>query len=96
MIYLQDNNYFYYIQYLVLKLNSLVYVTGFTLEHIPKSLAPNGRIDSAPRNFTVWVSFQNSKLFYLTLTLIENFNNFLYKEKNLKISVSNEIFEKFL
>ncbi|XP_046809854.1 SUN domain-containing protein 1, partial [Lucilia cuprina] len=40
--------------FLVLKLNSLVYVTGFTLEHIPKSLAPNGRIDSAPRNFTVW------------------------------------------
>ncbi|TMW52504.1 hypothetical protein DOY81_002405 [Sarcophaga bullata] len=40
--------------FLVLKLNSLVYVTGFTLEHIPKALAPNGRIDSAPRNFTVW------------------------------------------
>ncbi|XP_058975930.1 klaroid protein isoform X2 [Musca domestica] len=40
--------------FLVLKLNSLVYVTGFTLEHIPKSLAPNGAIDSAPKNFTVW------------------------------------------
>ncbi|XP_034650593.1 uncharacterized protein LOC117890064 isoform X1 [Drosophila subobscura] len=40
--------------FLVLKLNSLVYVTGFTLEHIPKSLSPTGRIDSAPRNFTVW------------------------------------------
>ncbi|KAH8285377.1 hypothetical protein KR054_008323 [Drosophila jambulina] len=38
----------------LLKLNSLVYVTGFTLEHIPKSLSPTGRIDSAPRNFTVW------------------------------------------
>ncbi|KAH8272798.1 hypothetical protein KR018_000050 [Drosophila ironensis] len=38
----------------VLKLNSLVYVTGFTLEHIPRSLSPTGRIDSAPRNFTVW------------------------------------------
>lgn len=41
--------------YLVLKLNNNVYVTGFTLEHIPKSLAPNGRIDSAPKIFTVWV-----------------------------------------
>lgn len=40
----------------MLKLNSLVYVTGFTLEHIPKSLSPTGRIESAPRNFTVWVS----------------------------------------
>ncbi|XP_022228989.2 uncharacterized protein LOC111078558 isoform X2 [Drosophila obscura] len=40
--------------FLVLKLNSLVYVTGFTLEHIPKTLSPTGRIDSAPRNFTVW------------------------------------------
>ncbi|XP_017125784.1 uncharacterized protein LOC108145102 isoform X2 [Drosophila elegans] len=40
--------------FLVLKLNSLVYVTGFTLEHIPKSLSPTGRIDSAPKNFTVW------------------------------------------
>ncbi|KAH8372732.1 hypothetical protein KR009_004090 [Drosophila setifemur] len=38
----------------VLKLNSLIYVTGFTLEHIPKSLSPTARIDSAPRNFTVW------------------------------------------
>ncbi|KAL5286601.1 NCAPG family protein [Megaselia abdita] len=40
--------------YLVLRLNSFVHVTGFTMEHIPKSLAPTGRIDSAPRNFTVW------------------------------------------
>lgn len=42
--------------YLVLKLNNNVYVTGFTMEHIPKSLAPNGRIDSAPKLFTVWVN----------------------------------------
>lgn len=40
----------------VLRLNSYVHVTGFTMEHIPKSLAPTGKIDSAPRNFTVWVS----------------------------------------
>ncbi|XP_031631536.1 uncharacterized protein LOC116345911 [Contarinia nasturtii] len=40
--------------YLVLKLNNNVFVTGFTMEHIPKSLAPNGRIDSAPKLFTVW------------------------------------------
>lgn len=42
--------------YLVLQLNSPVIVNGFTMEHIPISLAPNGRIDSAPKMFTVWVS----------------------------------------
>lgn len=46
------------LSYAVLKLNSMVYVTGFTLEHISKSLSPTGRIDSAPRNFTVWVSVE--------------------------------------
>ncbi|XP_037945983.1 uncharacterized protein LOC119678297 isoform X2 [Teleopsis dalmanni] len=40
--------------FLVLKLNSLVYITGFTLEHIPKTLSPTAAIESAPRNFTVW------------------------------------------
>ena len=32
-----------------------IYVTGFTLEHIPKSLS-NGRIETATKRFTVWVS----------------------------------------
>lgn len=41
--------------YLVVKLNNMVQVTGFTLEHLSQSLAPNGVIDSAPNNFTVWV-----------------------------------------
>ncbi|KAJ6646402.1 Klaroid protein [Pseudolycoriella hygida] len=40
--------------FLVLKLNTFVFVTGFTMEHIPKTLAPNGKIDSAPKNFSVW------------------------------------------
>jgi SUN domain-containing protein 1/2 len=42
--------------FLVVQLNNLVEITGFTIEHIPKSLAPNGIIDSAPKNFSVWVS----------------------------------------
>lgn len=41
--------------YLVVQLNNLVYITGFTVEHIPKSIAPDGIIDSAPKNFSVWV-----------------------------------------
>ncbi len=36
---------------LVVRLASDIQVTAFTLEHIPKSLSPNGRIDSAPRRF---------------------------------------------
>ncbi|GAB0096146.1 uncharacterized protein DMENIID0001_116220 [Sergentomyia squamirostris] len=40
--------------FLVLKLNLPVLVTGFTMEHIPKALAPNGQIDSAPKGFSVW------------------------------------------
>ncbi|XP_038118161.1 uncharacterized protein LOC6049703 isoform X1 [Culex quinquefasciatus] len=40
--------------YLVIQLNSAVVVTGFSLEHISKLLAPNNQIDSAPKNFSVW------------------------------------------
>ncbi|XP_037039554.1 SUN domain-containing protein 2 isoform X2 [Bradysia coprophila] len=40
--------------FLVLKLSTYVFVSGFTMEHIPKSLAPSGKIDSAPKNFSVW------------------------------------------
>lgn len=40
----------------VVKLNTMIHVTGFTIEHVPKSLTPFGSIDSAPKNFSVWVS----------------------------------------
>lgn len=39
--------------HIVLKLSHSIYVTGVTLEHIPKSLAPNGKIESAPKDFSV-------------------------------------------
>jgi SUN domain-containing protein 1/2 len=45
--------------FLVIKLHSSIYVTGFTVEHIPQSLAPNNNIDSALNNFTVWVIYEN-------------------------------------
>lgn len=41
--------------YLVIQLSRKILPTAFTMEHIPKSLAPDGQIDSAPRNFTVYV-----------------------------------------
>ncbi|CAL4091913.1 unnamed protein product, partial [Meganyctiphanes norvegica] len=40
--------------YIVIQLAGPVRPTGFTMEHIPKTLSPSGSIDSAPREFTVW------------------------------------------
>ncbi|XP_058055004.1 klaroid protein [Anopheles bellator] len=40
--------------YLVIQLNTRIFVTGFTLEHISKLLVANGSISSAPKAFTVW------------------------------------------
>jgi len=42
--------------YLVVQLSAAVTVTEVSIEHIPVSLAPSGNINSAPRDFTVWVS----------------------------------------
>ncbi|CAK9802684.1 Klaroid protein [Anthophora quadrimaculata] len=40
--------------YLLIKLRNSVYVTGFTVEHAPKSILPNGEMKSAPKKFNVW------------------------------------------
>ncbi|KAH9504080.1 Secreted beta-glucosidase sun1 [Bulinus truncatus] len=40
--------------YLVLQLSHPILPTGFTLEHIPRSLSPNGNISSAPKEFSVF------------------------------------------
>lgn len=40
--------------YLLIKLRSSIYVTGFTIEHAPKSILPSGEMKSAPRKFNVW------------------------------------------
>lgn len=42
--------------YLVIGLSMRVVPTAFSLEHIPKSLSPTGHIESAPRDFSVYVS----------------------------------------
>ena len=41
--------------FLVIQLAGRVKPTAFSLEHIPRSLSPTGKIDSAPKDFTVWV-----------------------------------------
>ncbi|KAK9293792.1 hypothetical protein QLX08_011351 [Tetragonisca angustula] len=40
--------------YLLIKLRSSIYVTGFTVEHAPKSILPNEEMRSAPKKFNVW------------------------------------------
>ncbi|GAB1602421.1 uncharacterized protein LOC115212367 isoform X1 [Argonauta hians] len=39
---------------LVIQLSRLIRITAFSMEHIPKSLAPYGQIDSAPKDFSVY------------------------------------------
>lgn len=40
--------------YLLVQLRSIIYVTGFTLEHVPKLILSNENMSSAPRKFNVW------------------------------------------
>ncbi|XP_012149292.2 uncharacterized protein LOC100875464 isoform X1 [Megachile rotundata] len=40
--------------YLLIKLRSSIFVSGFTLEHAAKSILPNGEMRSAPKKFNVW------------------------------------------
>ena len=42
--------------YLVLRLSHVIHVTGFTVEHIHKSISVTGDIQSAPKDFVVHVS----------------------------------------
>ncbi|VDI67303.1 SUN domain-containing protein 1/2 [Mytilus galloprovincialis] len=39
--------------YLVIELSTVINPTAFTLEHIPKSVTPDGKITSAPKDFHV-------------------------------------------
>lgn len=56
----------------VLQLNMDIYVDGFTMEHIPKSLS-NGKIESAPKGFSVWVSGER---LIMRIMLNKHFFNF--------------------
>ncbi|XP_050539558.1 uncharacterized protein LOC126904516 [Daktulosphaira vitifoliae] len=40
--------------FLVLKLSNTIFINGFTIEHLPKSLSEDGSIKSAPKDFSVW------------------------------------------
>lgn len=52
--------------YLLIQLRSSIYVTGFTLEHVPKLILPNENMSSAPKKFDVWVS---KMIFFMTQTI---------------------------
>lgn len=60
--------------HLVIELSANITPTAFTLEHIPKSIAPEGKIDSAPKEFTV-LGLSNE-----FDTVGTNLGNFTYKE----------------
>lgn len=47
--------------HLVIELSANITPTAFTLEHIPKSIAPEGKIDSAPKEFTVLVWYLETR-----------------------------------
>ncbi|KAF4517422.1 hypothetical protein B566_EDAN005031 [Ephemera danica] len=40
--------------YAVIKLSTVIKLTAVTMEHIPRSIVPNGSFASAPRDFSVW------------------------------------------
>lgn len=40
----------------VIRLLGYVYVSGFSLEHISSSISPTGETDTAPKDFSLWVS----------------------------------------
>lgn len=40
---------------LLIRLQRVIYVTGFTLEHVSRLIVPTENISSAPKNFSVWV-----------------------------------------
>ncbi|XP_046838069.1 uncharacterized protein LOC124432828 isoform X1 [Vespa crabro] len=40
--------------YLLIKLRNFIYVTGFTIEHVAKTILPSEKMESAPRKFNVW------------------------------------------
>ena len=42
--------------YLVIQLAATIKPTSVSVEHIPKFLSPTGKIDSAPKDFSVWAS----------------------------------------
>lgn len=68
--------------YLVIQLSMMIEISGFTMEHIPKSIAPSGIIDSAPQNFTVWVRID------FIIQQCKNFSNNFYLYRAFKVNRS--------
>jgi SUN domain-containing protein 1/2 len=39
---------------ILIELSKRIHLTAVTMEHIPKAIAISGKIDSAPKDFSVW------------------------------------------
>ncbi len=54
------------INFVIIQLKGKVLVTEVTIEHIPKTLSPSGKLDSAPKDFSVYVSTRLHSVFEST------------------------------
>ena len=61
--------------FVVIQLAGPVLVSGFSLEHIPKSLSPTNSIESAPKDFSVYGLDDPAEEGF-------NFGNFVYKDND--------------
>lgn len=55
----------------VIKLINKIYVTGFSLEHIPSNISPTGDVSTAPKEFALFVSKQLNPIACFLKELVE-------------------------
>ncbi|ESO87174.1 hypothetical protein LOTGIDRAFT_106980, partial [Lottia gigantea] len=63
----------------VIELSNSIIPSGFTLEHIPKSLSPTGDIKSAPKDFTVYGLEKEDSINGLSL------GNYTYDDESVSV-----------
>lgn len=66
--------------YLVIQLRSIIYVTGFTMEHVSKLILPNENMSSAPKRFEVWVCKEASFRVSNIIICVLNISSRLYRD----------------
>ncbi len=54
----------------IIQLKGSVLVTEVTIEHIPKTLSPSEKLDSAPKDFSVYVSTTLHNVFAINFCVL--------------------------